>query len=290
MNGRRAIVGLCMLCALVFSAFAAQSASAASNGTTAFTCVKGKGTLKGEHCLTTGSAPAEYGHVAVVEETTTELEISSAKTAEETKAAGTTVFKEILGGAELELKSSNVTGTQIETEVEGKKVLDTSWLTNKKDPVTGEHYIEGTALYHYAGVVVAKPAGKNCKVFTDNEATKEKGAEGIVDVHLKFTTKEQGDFIKFEPATGTAFATFFVECNPKLGEPLEGTWTITGSVKCPPTGATIICSHTETTTQNTLKGKGFKAGIEGPVTISGRDPTLKETTYTPLSTTTVATP
>jgi hypothetical protein len=280
MNRRRAIAGLCLLCALALSAFAAQGASAASKGTTAFTCVNVVlGTLHGPHCLQNGPpAATEYEHNTIPAETTTELELSSAKTAKETTASGTTVFKEVLGGAELETASSNATGTP------------TSTITNKVDPVTGEHYVEGTLLYHYAEVQVLKPAGKGCKVFTDEEATKTKGAEGVVDWHVKFTTKGQGDFIKFEPATGSAFLTYFVECTTKVGEPLEGTWTITGSFKCPLNGATIVCSHAELTTQNTLKGKGSKAGIEGPLTISGRDPTLKETTFTPLSFTTVETP
>ena len=55
-------------------------------------------------------------------------------------------------------------------------------------------------------------------------------------------------------------------------------------------GSTIICTHTNTTEQNTLKISGLKAGIEGTVTIVGRDPELKETVYTPLSPTTVETP
>jgi hypothetical protein len=278
MNGRRAIVGLCMLCALLFSAFAAQSASAASNGTTIFTCVKGapvKDFVK-EHCKAGDVGTKEYGHVAVAAETTTELELSNEKVDAATTGPVGSVFQETLAGAELELTSPKVTGTG-------------GSITNKVDPVTGEHYFEGTALYHYAEVKVPKPKEKGCDVYTDNEA-KEKGAKGVVDVHLKFTTKGQGDFIKFEPATGTAFATFFVECTTKLGAPLEGTWEITGSVKCPVNGATILCTHAEVTTQNTLKGKGGKAGIEGPITVSGRDPTLKETVYTPLSVTTVATP
>jgi hypothetical protein len=277
MNRRRATAGLCLLCALVLSAFAAQGASAASKGTTAFTCVKGGGILRGQHCLNSGSAPAEYRHEPFAEETTTELEISSAKTASETTVAGTTVFKEILGGFEFELSSNNVTGTP------------TSSITNKKDPVTGEHYVEGTLLFHYAEVKVLKPAGKGCKVFTDTEA-KEEGAEGVIDWHAKFTTKGQGDFVKFEPATGSVFATFILRCVTKIGPPTEGTWEITGSFKCPANGATIVCSHAEITTQNTLRGFGLKAGLEGPLTISGRHPGLKETVYTPLSFTTVETP
>jgi hypothetical protein len=284
MNGRKAIVGLCMLCALVFSAFAAQSASAVTKGTTAFTCKEvspNTGNFKKAHCKAADAGTGNFSDIEVAENTTTEIELTNEKTNAETNAAVGTAFKETIGGVELELKSPKVTGTQIGTEK--------SSLTNKKDATTGEHFIEGTALYHYSGVEVVKPAGKGCKVFTDETATKTKGAEGIVDVHLNASTKGQGDFINFTPATGSAFATFFIECTTSIPA-VEGTWEITGSAKCPVDGATILCTHTEVTTQNTLKGKGSKAGIEGPVTVLGRDPALSETVYTPLSVTTKETP
>lgn len=280
MNGRRAVIGLCMLCALAFSAFAAQGAAAASNGTTAFTCVKGKGTLRGEHCLTTGTAAAEYGHVEIAENTTTELTGGNEKTKNETTESAPSILKETIGGVELELKATTVSGT--------------GTMENKKDPVTGEHYAEGSGTIVYSNVEVVKPAGKECEVFTDEEFPVGsgkfiEGAKGTIDAKVKATTKAQGDFVKFEPQ-GTAFATFWVTCTLKQVPALEGTWEITGSVKCPVNGATILCTHAETTTQNTLFGKGNKAGLEGALTLKGRDPILKEVNYTPLSTTTVATP
>jgi hypothetical protein len=287
MNGRRAVIGLCMLCALMLSGVAAQSASAVTKGTTAFTCKKGVGvgpeTFAKEHCKKS-DGPGEYGHFEFKEKenenTTTEIEVTNAKTNAATNGPETTLFQETIGGVPLELQGKTVTGT--------------GTLTNKKDPTTGEHYIEGTATYAYHEVTVTKPE-KGCKVFTDETATKTPGTEGTVDVHLDFTSKGQGDFINFTPAASTkpgteAFATFFISgCSPAVPA-IEGTWEITGSAKCPTDGATIKCSHTEITTQNTLKGKGNKAGIQGPITILGRDPTLKEVTYTPLSTTTVETP
>jgi hypothetical protein len=277
----RAVIGLCMLCALALGVVTAESASAATNGITAFTCKKGAGTFKTEHCRPSEPTGGEFGHVAVAENTTTEIELTNAKTNAATNGPETTIFQETLGGVPLELQGKTVTGT--------------GTLTNKKDPTTGEHYIEGTVTYAYHEVTVTKPAGKGCKIFTDETATKTKGTEGTVDWHLDFTTKGQGDFVQFTPAANTkpgteAFATFFLSgCSPPIPA-LEGTWELTGSFRCPADGATIRCSHTEITNQNTLKGKGNKLGTEGPLTVLGRDPTLKETAYTPLSATTVETP
>jgi hypothetical protein len=266
-----------MLCALAFSAFAAQGAAAASNGTTAFTCVKGGGKvdLKGEHCLTTGPLSNEYGHVEVPPGVATEINITNKKTGAEEPS--TQILKETIGGIETELRATGLTGIGTQT--------------NSKDATTGEHFISGTAFLEYTGVTVAKPAGKGCKVFTDNPVTKVKGAEGVIDAHLDLTTKGQEDSIKFTPAASTAgapFASFFIEgCSPAVPA-IEGTWEVVGSATCKPTGATIVCSHSEITTQNTLKGKGAKAGFEGSVTIKGR--ANEGEPFTPLSNTTVATP
>jgi hypothetical protein len=280
MNGRRAIVGLCMLCALVFSAFAAQGAAAATKGTTAFTCVKEKGTLRGEHCLTTGSASPTFGHVAIAENTTTELSATNAKTASETTAAAPKIFKFTLAGVPLELQATGVSAT--------------GSATNKK-AASGEHYFSGTGTITYTGVTVLKPAGQGCKVTTDEEfpvgsGIFREGAEGVVHTkELKFTTEGQEDFLKFEPASGTVFATFWVTCTGEgVPEALKGTYTVTGSVKCPTVGATIVCTHEATTALNTLKVKGLKAGLEGSLTVSGRSGGAGA--FTPLSNTTVETP
>lgn len=277
MNKRKGIKGVCMMCALVISALAAQSAIA-SEGTTAFTCKKGAGvgpeTFKTEHCKK-ADGPGEYDHFAITENTETEITIKSEKTNSETTGQEPSILKETLGGVELELKTTEVSGT--------------GTLTNKKVAETnGEHYVEGgTAFITYSGVKVEKPEGKGCKVFTDDPVTKAKGAEGVIDVHLKSTTKGQGDSIKFEPATGTTFASFFVDCGGKVPA-VEGTWEITGSATCIPDGATIRCDHEEITKQNTLKGKGNKAGFQSTVTISGRMEAPES--HTPLSVTTVKTP
>jgi hypothetical protein len=270
MSKPRTAIGLCMLCALVFSAFAAQSAFAASKGTTAFTCVKGQGTLRGEHCLSTGAAAAEYGHVAIAENATTELSGTNGKTANETTESSVARFKETIAGVELELSATGGEGS--------------GTLVNKKDATTGEHYAEGSGTLAFTGVVVTKPI-KGCRVYTDET----KGVEGVVDTKpLKATTKGQGDSIKFEPGSGVTFATFFIAgCSPSIPA-IEGIWEITGSLKCPIAGATASCTHAEVTAANTLKGKGNKAGLEGSVTLSGR--ANSGDTYKPLASTTVETP
>lgn len=283
MTARRAITGLCMFCALAFSGFAVQGAAAATKGTTAFTCKEkkepgGAGFSKA-HCRPADavSTGAKYEHVAIAESTTTEVTGTNAKTSAETTASSVWRLKSVVAGIEFEISAT-------ELHAEG-------WATNAKDP-TGEHYVHGTGSAVFKGVAVTKPAGKGCKVFTDDHSGPEpkEGAEGVIDTELlKATTTGQGDFLKFEPDEGDVLATFWVTCTPKLPA-LEGTWEVTGSVKGVPDGATVNFTHTETTTQGTLKVKGNKAGLEGSVTFSGRDPALSETVYTPLSPTTIETP
>jgi hypothetical protein len=280
MTGRRTIVGLCMLCALAFSAIAAQSASAVTKGTTAFTCKEvatGTGHFKKAHCKPEDAgtgATSNWDHVAIEKDTTTELRGGNAKTNKETNGPEPTFLKETIAGVPLELESTTTVGI--------------GTMFNRVDAVTGEHYVEGEGEIIYENVTVKAPAGKGCKVYTDTQPGKTKGAEKIVDTKVKATTKGQGDFLKFEPQAG-AFATFFIECTTKV-EGLEGTWEITGSIKCPTDGATVVCTHTETTTQNTLKGKGSKAGLEGKLTIEGKDPNIVGDSFRALSTTTVETP
>jgi hypothetical protein len=213
--------------------------------------------------------------VEVPEGKTTEISITNKKTGAEEPS--TQIFKETIGGVELEFQAAGVTGTGTQT--------------NSKDATTGEHFTSGTALIEYTGVKVAKPAGKGCKVFTDNPVTKVKGVEGVVDWHLDFTTKGQGDSVKFTPSgstTGGPFASFFLEgCSPAVPA-IEGTWEITGSFTCKPNGATINCLHSEITTQGLLKGKGVKMAFEGSFTTSGRANSGEA--FKPLSSTTVATP
>ncbi|HEX6825868.1 MAG TPA: hypothetical protein VF077_06060 [Nitrospiraceae bacterium] len=271
MNGRRAIVGLCMLCALLVSAFAAQSASAV--GTTAFTCTKDAPTKDrfGEHCLTSGT-PLEYGHKEIAQDTTTELSGTNAKTLNNTTESSSGILKVTVGGIPLELKAATVTGS--------------GWMENKKNGA-GEHYAHGKGTITFSGVTVVNPPERGCKVTTDNEpAPGTMGEEGVVHTReLTATTEGKGDFLTFRAADEGNFANFFVTCEKKL-EAVEGTWSCSGSVLGVPNGATTEFTHTKTTeAPNTLKCRGSKAGIEGKLTLSGR---AKGDTgaYTPLAVTT----
>ncbi|HEX6664982.1 MAG TPA: hypothetical protein VF081_00125 [Solirubrobacterales bacterium] len=272
MNGRRTIVGLCMLCALLVSAFAAQSASAIT-GTTAFTCVKNAQPENrvGEHCLDIPGT-RNYGHVAIAQDKTTEIKGTNEKTESETTKSRVGRLKLTIAGVPLELSATGVSG-------EG-------WMENKVN-ASGEHYAHGKGTITFTGVQVTTPGPGRCTVTTDNA-----GAEGAVGVvhtrELTATTEGQGHNLQFTPAAVGPFATFWITCNAPQIPALEGKWECTGSAKGQPNGATTEFAHSTVTTENTLKCKGTKSGIDGALTLSGRE---KGSTgaYNPLAATTVTT-
>lgn len=269
MTGRKSLAALCMLCALGFSAIAVQSAAGASKGTTAFTCVsvtpaKETAGFSKSHCKAEDavSTNANYEHVAVAANTATEIKGTNSTTM---------TLKTIQAGVTVELQASGLSG-------EG-------WMENALDAGTGEHYVRDEGKTVFTGVTVTQPAGKGCRVFTDNEGSE--GAEGALDTNtLAVTSTGQGDRLKFSPAAGEVFATFIMAgCS---NGSLNGTWQITGSLTGVPDGATVNFSHTEGTSEGTLKARGQKAALGGTVAISSKDP-LDET-FHPLSVTTVETP
>ncbi|HEX5608672.1 MAG TPA: hypothetical protein VFX45_01110 [Solirubrobacterales bacterium] len=249
MNGRRAVVGLCMLCALLVSAFAAQSASAV--GTTAYTCAT-TGTATGTkfsdaHCKTSNAA-GEFRHVAIANGTSTELTGSNETTG---GAKSNTLLKATIAGSAFTLTSTTTSGS--------------GTMTNSESG--GEMIASGTGTITYTGVT----ASGGCKVFTDDPVTGTKGEEGVIHTEtLKASTAGQGDALKFEPNTGTVFARFILEGCTNTG--INGTYTVTGSVKTTSIeGATSNFTHAGTTEQNTLKLNGtIKAGIEGVLTLKSR--------------------
>ena len=283
MTGRRAIFGLCMLCALAFSAIAAQGASA--KGQTAFTCsseAKVKEFAK-EHCVP-GQTGTSFGHVEIPVNEVTHATLSNEKTNAETNGRTNTVLSETIAATNLRLESTGLVdgiGT-LKNEVVGTEMR--AFAESNASGITFE------------GVVVTAPAGKGCKVFEDNEGVK--GAQGVVKTKpvMGNTTvvkdkqegvEEERHSVIIEPKAGAVFATFFIECEKGKGVPeeLEGTWEITGTITCPTHGATITCNHNTVTEQNTLKGKGKKAGLEGKATIiAGKEP-ITEPTH-PISVTT----
>jgi len=276
MNGRKAAISLCMLCALLGSGIVAQSAGAIT-GTTAFTC-KEEPTFtfdfKDRHCKeVSGGKFGKFNHVFIAENTTTEL--AGNNSGEVTK------LKTTVGGVAVTLSSTSlsVSGT----------------MENKVD-ITGEHYSHGEGTGVYTGVTVSVP-----KCFVYRDATGLVGEQGTVETEaLTGTTTAQGDAVKFTPRTGELFARFWIlDKNKKTsaegGECFIGaTYFVTGSVTGTPEGATIKFTHEGVTTQNTLKmgialGGGSKAGLEGRLTLEGTDPKIVTDVFKPLSATTVAT-
>jgi hypothetical protein len=264
MNRPRAAVGLCLLCAVAIAALGVQTALGATNGTTGFTCKEkkepGGAGFSGPHCTAADvvGTGAKYEHVAIPEGTTTEGRVTN------TTTEGKTVPAKLRG---------SVSGVEVELQATGSLGLATG--TNKKAG-GGEHFIEGVGSTTYTGVTVTKPAGKGCKVKGGELATKE----------LRGTSAGQGMEGKLEPASGTEFASVTIEGCSIAG--LNNTFPITGSIKCPGDGATVLCTHAAVTAQNTLKFAGQKAGIEVTTTATGRANSSEA--FTPLAVTTVETP
>ncbi len=266
MFGHRTTVGVCLFCVLALSAVLAGSASAATKGTTLFTCKTGVGGagFSKSHCKDVDAVPigAAFEHVAVAENTTTEI-------------TGTT---EDTGGNPTPTKlESIVAGVSVAIESPSSHIVE-GWVTNAKDPSTGEHYWHGEAVVKDTNVIVIKPSGKGCKV---------KGGE-ITSKRLKLTTKGQGMEVKVEPAEGTLWSSFEMEgCSIAA---LNGLYELKGSAKASPDGATLNFGHAAITTQSTLTLRGQKAGIEAGITVKGTDKAAGDVTDTPLSTTTIETP
>ncbi len=276
MTGRRAMFGLCMMCALVFSAIAAQAASA---GQTAFTCVASAAVKDHptDHCVPSEKGTgANFGHTAITEETHAKL--SNEKTNATTNGPTNSILKETIAATNLELVATGVEGLgTLRNEEKGGATGMQATATSDANGIT------------YTGVTVAAPAEKGCKVFEDKGGVP--GTEKVVKTKpVTGRTIVTGAVheVVIEPVTPTVFATFFIEgCSAVVPEALRGKWEITGSIKCPTNGATIVCSHGSITTQNTLKGKGSKAGLEGKATITaGKLPVGEPTNPVSVTTTT----
>jgi hypothetical protein len=210
MIGRKAIVGLSLLCALALCAFAAPGASAI--GTTAFTCVEGQGEkdFSDAHCDNQVKAgEGKFGHVKV-EGKETELTFSNEKTASETTAAEPSVLAGPLLG--------------VNVSVSCKKVTGTGTLTNEE--VGGTMKVTGNATLEHS----------ECVVTTGGSEGKCAVKEPIVYT-AKYTTfqNETAMGVEFTPKSGGAFGSItYVE--GKGGCPIKGTFAIEGSFLGTPGG------------------------------------------------------
>lgn len=244
MIGRKSVIGLAVLCALVFSAIAATSAFAAPGR--AYTCTESAAVKEftDAHCTTKGS-PATRGHTLITE-ANTKITLTNEKTLEGTTASSTAKLKGKLAG--------------VATEVQCTKVHGTGTMTNEATFVTGGGEIV------YTGCSVTLPAGRNCKVTGETVKTKP----------LVGTTSglPNNNELKFEMGAGeTKFAEVPIE-NCTNNSPPTANYPVTGSLIATTSGATTSTTHEQITTQGTLKFGGNPAGLDGKVTISmeGGDP------------------
>jgi hypothetical protein len=238
MTGRRAILGLCALCALLISAFAAQAASAQ----TAYECtaVSSGATFSDAHCTTAGTG-AGFKHVEITPGVSKAITLSNAKTGPGTTSAEPTLLSSTVSGVEVEIQATGVSGTgTMENKVSGS-----------------EMFAEGSGTITYSGATVLKPAGKGCVVKNGGATTKA----------LTASTKGLTNALKFAPTSGSTFVVFEIEgCSIAA---LNGVYEVTGNVTSSSiTGTTTNFEAKQTKEQGTLKLRGQTASINGKVTIS----------------------
>lgn len=194
MTGRRAIIGLSLLCALVFCASAAPSAMALK-GTTLFTCIKATGGGAGfsdEHCTKSVASGASYEMKEIKDHESTAPTVTNNETSDKdipTKLLFT------YNGTQIELEAKTFLSCAAGAEVEGLTVLE-EWMV-----------IRGEGCGTYSNVVVNK--AKNCVIkggtVTLNTVT------GNGNVGIPPGGKEELMFLEWTVPGHEAFASFTLE-------------------------------------------------------------------------------
>jgi hypothetical protein len=249
MFARKAVVGLALLCALLFSAVAAQSASAIK-GTTAFTCApqKEKAPFKDAHCKEAVVSSPGFKHDAIAQDLTTFFHATNNKTKNNTTEHTPAILKGKIAG--------------IAVTISCTKVFAHGTLTNKLEvepPNEKEHYVHGHLTVHYTECKVTGPAG--CKI----------PGETIEVPKATVTTTGKGDNVTFAPTEGNEFVSFkFEGCTvPELNTEYK----VLGSVTAQSDGATLNFNEAAITKANELTFGGQAAGLEGSITVSQADAT-----------------
>jgi hypothetical protein len=210
MIGRRTIAGLSLLSALLFCALAAQGASAAeAKNTTAFTCVKGGGSLdfKDAHCdETTTAGKGGFGHELISHGNKTEIEVTNEGTAESTKKSTPFTLKYESFSTHFECATVSGTGT-----------------IENSEPAAKEHKVSGTLNINLSKCTVISPAKCTLKEPIEMK-TAFTGVEGL-------NAEKNNMGLEFKPAAGETFVTLIFEgagCIFKNVN-ISGTMTATGT-------------------------------------------------------------
>ena len=249
---RKYVLGLSALSVVAFFAFMAQSALAfvpVAAETTAYTCVEngGEKDYSDAHCdnaVTKGTG--KFGHVAIAENTETELAITNAATKNSTTEAAPAVLEGELGGAKLKLTATTVTGT-------GK-------IKNSGGHVTGNVHVE------YTGITVNEPA--NC---TKNKVEFNANFEGVHNTGSAEKEKEMG--LLFKPKEGEVFVTIV----------LEGAKCALAGKELKVKGTAIATSGKGATANGSGATSVFEPGTMEPLEIGGNAAKFSSTTTTKMA-------
>lgn len=255
MSARRAIVGVCMVCALLVSAIAAQGASAV--GTTAFTCKEQSGVagFSKAHCKAADAVAsgAKFVHVEVPAGTVTEISATNEGVGTETKTTQPAVLSVTAAGATITITCTKVSATGTQTNVKGPPMS-----------------ITGTTEVKYTGCTVSP---STCTV-TEPIIAK----ANVASVHTGTGETQKG--LVF---TGSGASNLFTSITLSGAScPLPGTFNITGKAVGRVDGATITFNKGE----DELKLGAFPADLQSVITVKGRANSSQA--FTPLSITTTA--
>jgi hypothetical protein len=254
MTGRRSIMSLCMLCALISGATAAQSASAA--GTTDVTCkpTEQPTGFSDAHCLNAVVMSAKFKHVEIAAGTLTDERYTNANT-----NGGTTTSTLV----KLVTKKSGVT-----VEIECAVASGTGTSSNVAGPPMR---VEGTQTSEFKTCKVLKPA--NCTVAEPIKINEAK----VVTFHTGAGEKERGIKISPKETLLTNIVFSGASC------PLPGTFPVEGKAIGRPNGATVLYQFGE----DELTFAKEPADLQAVFTLSGRLSGSGES-FTPLALTTSA--
>jgi hypothetical protein len=177
MTGRRAVVGLSLLSALLFCAFAAQSASAVkAKNTTLFTCKsvgKEKGDFKDAHCdEKVEPNKGEFAHVKIPNDVTTEVSATNSTVTNSTKESEPAVLKSKVG-----LVAVEITCTTTENNAKESLIHNAQTKSGEKEELT-THTITGTGKTLFKACTVNKPAKCTVKEPIEAKVTGE-AVEGL---------------------------------------------------------------------------------------------------------------
>jgi hypothetical protein len=279
MIGRRAVVGLSLLSALLFSAFAAQSASAVSaSNTTQVTCAEGGGAkdFSGQHCNKTDTVPpgtGKFGHVAIVG--STKIASSNLKITNSTKDAEPATLKSKVGGAKVTIECTAVENDE-STTLENTE-------TEKKHNIKGKSSTKFKTcnVKELAKCIVAEPIVASANVEGVEGLEGPKGEENVSGLEFKGSGAEETfATIEFKNKGAEACAVngkSFPVKGSVIGTCGEGTEEMQNNKEC---GATVV---------NTPKFKmqSLKLGVEVAEFSSIVTPFMFEPLGKPISTTKV---